>query len=85
MLRYLDRRMSEALSHAVQVSDPANSRAWDEWLNEAFSSPETTQPEPKSDKILPPVKSPATAKSGPTKSAPAKLGPTPRENKTKAS
>jgi hypothetical protein len=68
LLRYLDRRMSLALSHAVQISDPANNRRWDEWIREQFSTSEGPQPEPKSEPV--PPKSPPSTKSPPTKSPP---------------
>jgi serine/threonine-protein kinase len=59
LVGYLDRRMVEALWHAVQVSDPANSSAWEEWLNEAFPNQEPASGEPKTSKTPPSTKSPA--------------------------
>jgi serine/threonine-protein kinase len=45
--RKLDRRMREALWHAVQISDPKNASAWVDWLSAAFSGQETPPGEPK--------------------------------------
>ncbi len=75
MWRYLDRRMGEALWHAVQVSDPANSSAWDDWMNEAFPGQETTPGEPKR-------KPPPTSKTTPTPKATPGLKSLPPRDKT---
>jgi serine/threonine-protein kinase len=66
LVRHLDRRMAEALGHAVQLSDPASSGAWEAWVNEAFYGQEEPAGDGKEGKsALPPKSSPG--KPSPTK------------------